>query len=301
MTLFELAEDSDAARPAGTRRVALGVAYDGSGFHGFAIQPGQRTVAGLLMEAAGRLVGSPVAYSCAGRTDKGVHALAQVLHVDLPQDLLASRYGLAPDTAPEELAELPGLARALDRQLGPEIACWRALAVPPAFDARRSALARRYHYDLDVAEPPDPRRRGSAWRVGTPLDLSVLRLATEPLHGEHDFGAFCRRPPGQPEGPINRRVGEARWRVLPEGLLRLEIEANAFCHQMVRSVVGALVAAAQGRLRPSDVVAMLRSASRVGAPSPAPPEGLCLVAVRYPEEFGGTWGGELGAPRVTPR
>ncbi len=290
---------------AGRRRVALGVAYDGTGFHGFARQPGQRTVAGALAQALARVSGEDPELVCAGRTDTGVHALAQVVHVDLPSQLLAGRYGPSPPPPagggahgpagavgaelPGLAAELPGLAAALDRQVAPEARVWRAVLAADGFDARRSATGRRYRYDLDVSARPDPTRRHQAWRVDHPVDLARLRLATDPLLGEHDFAAFCRRPPDRPDGPLARTVHEARWSVEPGGLLRFQIEAAAFCHQMVRSLVAVLVAAGTGRLRPSDVAALLRRARRDGLPAPAPPGGLTLVAVRYPAELGGDW------------
>lgn len=287
---------------AGRRRVALGVAYDGTGFHGFARQPGQRTVAGTLLDALGRLTGEDHELVCAGRTDAGVHALAQVVHVDLPAGLLAGRYGPAPTAGPSASPageapsdagaphqSLPKLASALDRQVRPEARVWRAVLAPDGFDARHSATARRYRYDLDLALRPDPTLRGRAWRIEQPVDLARLRLATDPLLGEHDFAAFCRRPPDRPDGPLTREVLAAHWSSHPDGLLRFEIEARSFCHQMVRSLVAALVAAGTGRLRPSDVVALLHRARRDGLPAPAPPGGLTLVAVRYPPELGGDW------------
>jgi tRNA pseudouridine38-40 synthase len=263
----------------------LGVAYDGAGFHGFAAQPGQRTVGGALADALRQVIEHEVSLTCAGRTDAGVHALAQVVHVDLDRATLAARFG----GVPRVREEIPGLARSLASICGEGVVVWRAVVAPEGFDARHSAIARRYRYDLELGERSDPLRRGSTWHVGSGLDLAVLRIATDPLLGEHDFAAFCRRPPDRPTGPITRRVTDARWTVLGDDLLRFEIEAGSFCHRMVRSLVGALVAAGRGRLRPSDLVALLRSGSRDGAPTLAPPHGLCLVAVRYPEILGGTW------------
>jgi tRNA pseudouridine38-40 synthase len=268
--------------PEGRRRVVLGLAYDGTGFRGFAPQPGQRTVGGELMAALGRLVGEPVLVTCAGRTDAGVHALAQVVHVDLPESFFVGPYASSESRCEQ-------LARALDRQLRPEVRVWRAMIAPAGFDARRSAISRRYRYDLDVAERPDPRLRTLAWRVERPIDLALLRLATDPVVGEHDFAGFCRRPHNMRLGPLTRRVIEARWQVRDGGLLRLEIEATAFCHQMVRSLVGAIVAVGTGRLRPSDIVKLLREGRREGAPAPAPACGLSLIGVRYPADLGGDW------------
>lgn len=282
-----LAAVSDAPRnEVSTRRVALGLSYDGSGFHGFAAQPGQRTVAGELARAIHRMSGTMPLVVCAGRTDAGVHATAQVVHVDLDSEFVDGRLGAAELRAGDEITRL---ADSLSSQLGSEVAVWRAILAPDGFDARRSAIARRYRYDIDNGPRPDPLRRTVAWHVEAPLDLAAMRLAADAVLGEHDFAAFCRRPPGDPIGPIFRNVHEARWTLTRPGRLCFEIESNAFCHQMARSIVGALVAAGRGTMRPSDVLALLQSKSRAGAPNPAPPGGLCLVAVRYPPELSGVW------------
>jgi tRNA pseudouridine38-40 synthase len=281
-----------------TVRWRLTVAYDGSGFHGFAAQEGQRTVAGALAGALARITRSSVALTCAGRTDSGVHALAQVVHFDLPADRSA---GLDPDT----------LVKSCNAMLGPSVVVQAAEVAPPSFDARRSATSRRYRYLVVNAPVADPLLAGLAWQVADPLDLRTMAAASDSLLGEHDFRAFCRRVPGSTaDQPINRRVIDARWTRLsgtapavpgeggphsgdepvgcaalvpPVGsLCAFEIEANAFCHQMVRSLVGTLVDVGRGRLRPSDVLAILRSADRQQATQPAPPHGLCLMAVRYP-------------------
>ena len=185
--------------------------------------------------------------------------------------------------------ELPGLCRSLSQQLSPEIAVWRAVVVPPRFDARHGATFRRYRYDVETSTRLDPAYAHASWHLGTSLDLPAMRLGTDPLIGEHDFAAFSRRVKGSPPGPIRRRVHDARWLVLDEGHLRFEIEARAFAHQMVRSIVGALVAIGEGRARPSDIVTLLRVGERQGAPRPAPARGLALVAVGYPDDLGGPW------------
>ena len=266
-------------------RVAFGVAYDGGGFRGFAIQSDEPTVAGEIIAALERVTGVSHRYTCAGRTDAGVHAHAQVMHVDLDPEVLARRYGLANLAAG---TEIPELARALSRQLGPQIVIWRAVVCAPSFDARRSALSRRYRYDLLVSERPDPLLASSTWWVGPGLDLAAMRLGCDPLIGVHDFAGFCRRPPGH-EGPITRRVVRAHWAILDAGRWRFEIESSSFCHQMVRSIMGSLVAIGEGKMRPSDLTVRLRSGDRSGSPAPAPARGLCLVAVTYPDECGGTW------------
>jgi tRNA pseudouridine38-40 synthase len=237
------------------------------------------------MKALGRIAGDEPTYTCAGRTDAGVHALAQVIHVDLNLSaLVRSLKGRDPLVG----TELADLARSLNRQLGPEIFVWRALIVDHDFDARRSAVARRYRYDLEVGPRKDPLRASSSWWVGPGLDLAAMRLGCDPLIGPHDFAGFCRRPPGH-EGPIERRVHDANLSVLGPDTWRFEIKSSSFCHQMVRSIVGSLVAIGRGAARPSDIVSRLRSGDRSGAPPLAPPEGLCLVAVTYPGDLGGSW------------
>jgi tRNA pseudouridine38-40 synthase len=272
------------------------VAYDGSGFHGFAVQEGQRTVAGALAGALGRISRSPVTLTCAGRTDSGVHAIEQVVHFDLPARVSAA---LDPEA----------LAKSCNSLLGPSVVVREAAIAPAGFDARRSATSRRYRYLVDNAPVADPLLAGLTWQVADPLDLRAMEAGSDALLGEHDFRAFCRRVPGSSaEDPINRRVIDARWTRLsgPPGagsdrsagrvpdpaqspalvprvgsLLAFEIEANAFCHQMVRSLVGTLVDVGRGKKRPSDVLAILRSADRHHASQPAPPHGLTLTAVRY--------------------
>ncbi|HUY07393.1 MAG TPA: tRNA pseudouridine(38-40) synthase TruA [Acidimicrobiales bacterium] len=279
-------DSDDRAAPGGPLcRVAFGLSYDGSRFHGFAIQPDTETVAGAFLGALERTAGAELTYTCAGRTDAGVHALAQVVHVDIDRSILVRRY------APEDICvgtEIPDLARALSRQLLPSIVVWRAVVVDPSFDARRSATARRYRYDLRVGERIDPLLGRSSWWVGPGLDLDAMRLGCDPLVGSHDFAGFCRRPPGH-TGPIIRRVNEATFRELDDRVWRFEIESSSFCHQMVRAIVGSLKAIGEGKLRASDITARLRGADRTGSPPLAPPGGLTLIEVSYPDELGGSW------------
>ena len=270
--------------PAGAalQRWRLLIAYDGAAFRGFAAQPEVPTVAGALSEAIGRtarLAEAPV-ITCAGRTDAGVHARGQVVHVDIPAAV--SSDGI-------------WLARALNRQLAPRIVVRRADAVEATFDARRSATARSYRYLVWNAPAPDPLLASVSWHVRDPLDLSSMRAASDVFLGTHDFRSFCRRPVGSdPTRPLVRRVTTARWSMDggPEArdadggteetrLLRFEITAASFCHQMVRSLVGQLVHAGRGRATSADMMALLRAHGRSGAVQPAPPEGLCLVGVRY--------------------
>jgi tRNA pseudouridine38-40 synthase len=157
-----------------------------------------------------------------------------------------------------------------------------AAPAPEGFDARRSATARRYRYLVHSSPVPDPLLAGLAWHVADPLDLRAMVAGADALIGEHDFRAFCRRAPGtSPDEPIRRRVTDAGWTVLERTLLRFDVTAGSFCHQMVRSLVGALVAVGRGRDNPAGLVARLRSGRREGAPRPAPAHGLCLEAVSY--------------------
>jgi tRNA pseudouridine38-40 synthase len=278
---------------AGTVRWRLRLAYDGAGFRGFADNDGQRTVAGSLAQALSRLARVPVSLTCAGRTDSGVHALDQVVHFDLP-------------AAASARLEPAALVRSCNSQLAPAIVVRAAEVAEVGFDARRSARSRRYRYLVLNAPVADPLLAPLSWHVTDALDLRAMAAGADALVGEHDFRAFCRRPPGTtPDAPLVRRVVDARWSRLGDqgrpvstvadedhgtppplapavgDVLSFEIEANAFCHQMVRSLVGTLVDVGRGRRRASDVVWILRSCDRKEAAQPAPPHGLTLVAVHY--------------------
>jgi tRNA pseudouridine38-40 synthase len=273
------------------QRWKLLIAYDGAPFHGFAVQSDVPTVAGALRRALERTarLRQPPFLICAGRTDSGVHARGQVAHVDLPP--------IAYDG--------PGLARALNRQLAPAIVVLRAETVGPDFDARRSATGRTYRYLVWNAPSPDPLLGPVAWHVNGPLALGSMRTATDVLLGSHDFRSFCRRPPGTAASePIVRRVTRAQWSVDegPEAndagsgshsgagagagvdgvrLLRFEITASSFCHQMVRSVVASLVDVGRGKQTAAGLMERLRATNRERMPEPAPAHGLCLVSVDY--------------------
>jgi tRNA pseudouridine38-40 synthase len=243
------------------------VAYDGSSFHGFAPNPGVRTVGGTLRDALERVLRREVDLTCAGRTDSGVHAWGQVVSFDAPADTL----------------DLPALQRSVNRQCGPAIVVRRADVGPDGFDARRSALHRSYRYTVLNRPVPDPFLAHLSWHVDEPLDVDLLRLACDPLVGEHDFSAFCRRPKHRDgsEASLVRNVHRAGWSDLGDGILRFEIEANAFCHQMIRSVVGTLVDVGLGRKRPGDLLGVIAGRDRAAASVLAPPQGLCLWHVGY--------------------
>jgi tRNA pseudouridine38-40 synthase len=251
--------------PAGPSKVRLVVAYDGTGFRGFAPQPSQprvRTVGGMLGAAIEKVLRHSVELVCAGRTDAGVHARGQVVSFEAEPGLDPWR-----------------LQAALNSMLGPEIVVRSAELVDPGFDARHSATARTYVYTIVNRGVADPFLARFAWWVAEPLDLAVLRLAADVFVGKHDFAAFCRKGP---EGSSTvRRVSSSRWHDDGDGVLRFEIRANAFCWQMVRAVVGTLVEVGNGKRRPGDLMAVLRSGDRSSAGQLAPPHGLCLWAVEY--------------------
>ena len=266
MTLFEPPEPTPP--PAPSSRVRATVAYLGAGFSGFApqTQPGVRTIGGVITEAVGRVLGYPVDLAIAGRTDKGVHARGQVVSFDVLEG-----------------TDLTSLARSLNKLLGPEIVIRDFDFAPEEFHARFSASSRRYRYRVLNLATPDPFLAPTSWHVPDPLplDLRAMRAACDPLIGSHDFSSFCRRP--DPSADLTRRVTDAGWMDDGDGLLSFWIEANAFCHQMVRSIVAVLVDVGRGRRTAADVGEILRAKDRSAAPSPAPPQGLCLWEVRYDE------------------
>jgi tRNA pseudouridine38-40 synthase len=250
-----------AVLPGETRRVLMVVAYVGTGFHGFALQPGQLTVAGVLTHAIERHLRHTVELVCAGRTDAGVHAWGQVVTFDARPD-----------------ADLDDLARGVNRALRPNVVVRRIEAAAPSFDARHSARWRRYRYTVVNRRVPDPFIAATSWHVEAPLDLAAMRLACDPLYGEHDFASFCRRPP---QGSLVRLVRDAGWSDLGDGVLRFEIEASSFCQQMVRSIVGTMVDIGRGKKRAGDLAGILRAKDRAAAGPLAPPHGLCLWKVGY--------------------
>jgi tRNA pseudouridine38-40 synthase len=246
-------------------RVRLDLAYDGTGFSGWAAQPGRRTVAGELTAALDRILGPSAAtgLTVAGRTDAGVHATGQVCHVDT--------------------VELdPTLVRRLAAVLPADIRVTGARVVPPGFDARFSALSRRYAYRVtDAPYGADPLRRHDTLAWPRPLDLAGLRAAAISLLGEHDFVAFCRR---KEHGTTVRAISRLDWHREPDGVLVATVQADAFCQAMVRSLVGALLAVGDGR-RPEDWPAgLLRRTERASEVTVVPPHGLTLVAVEYPAD-----------------
>lgn len=250
-------------------KAKLVVAYDGTRFRGFAPNPGMRTVHDTLTSAVETVVRQPVRLAGAGRTDAGVHAWGQVVSGDLPDGV-----------------DLDGLVRRLNKLCAPDIAVRAADWVDADFHARFSALWRHYRYEVWNAATPNPLLRGRAWWVAHPLDVAAMRAAVVPLLGQHDFASFCRRvrvTDDEPERTMVRRVISATWtdRRSDGTELRFEIRANAFCHQMVRSIVGTLIDVGLGKIGPDEVGAILAARSRDTAGRVAPPGGLTLWEVGY--------------------
>ena len=249
----------------------LDLSYDGTGFHGFAENEGVRTVAGELRRALETVTGVPVELTCAGRTDRGVHARAQVVSVRFPEDAGTPRRADDPTALRDSLVAL----------LAPEIVVGGVREAPAGFDARFSARTRTYRYQVWNAAVPSAFLDRTSWWVDQPLDLEAMDLAAAGLVGEHDFTTFCRRPRGEPAVSLVRRVVAAGWTRPEDDLLRFEITATAFCHQMVRSIVGLLVEVGRGRRPAAAVTAALVARDRAVLPTLAPPRGLVLWDVGY--------------------
>ncbi len=254
-------------------RIRMSVAYNGVSFHGFARNEGVATVAGALGDALARVLGAgdgnEVALTCAGRTDRGVHAAGQVVSFDAP---------LGRINADDPAAGLARLQRSLNRICGPDIAVRDVAVAPDDFDARFSCTGRIYRYRVLDSPVGDPLAAGFSWHTGAPLSIQAMRLGADRLLGTHDFASFCRR--ADPEQSLVRTVRRAEW--WREGPFAVfEIEARSFCHQMVRSVVALLVAVGSGRRQAVSVGTALAARNRSSVPSPAPPHGLILWKALY--------------------
>ncbi len=259
------------------RTVRLDLSYRGTGFRGFAANAGVRTVAGDLNAALERILGEAPPVTAAGRTDAGVHATGQVVSFKIGSEGLR-RIG---DSQPGD--RLDRLAASLNRLLNPDIAVTGAALATDSFDARHSAIARAYEYRIRNEAHLDPRSADLEWHVPQRLDVDRMNAAARHLVGEHDFTSFCRRPKNRPDASLVRTVTQAHWSAEGAQLL-FEIVANAFCHQMVRAIVGQCVAVGRGDRSADDVSAVLAARRRDAAAPIAPPHGLTLVAVRYRDE-----------------
>lgn len=249
-------------------RVRMRVAYDGSGFSGFAKNADVRTVEGALEATLARVLRHDVLLTCAGRTDRGVHARGQVVSFD----------------ADAEHFDAFALARALNRMLGPEMAFDRVEQAPPTFDARFDCTGRTYRYSIWNRPVPDPLTRHHTWHVRTPLDLVAMTAACDQIIGSHDFTTFSKKNKSRPDESFVRELREATW-IRRGDMVRFEVTANAFTHQMVRSLVGMFVEIGRGRRRAVEMGEAMRAMDRDAAPSPAPGHGLVLWRAHYDDSY----------------
>lgn len=257
-------------------RWRLDLAYDGAAFSGWAAQPGLRTVEGELSDWIGRVLrleASPT-LTCAGRTDSGVHARGQVVHVDLAPLSEVGREG------PEDVGAL--LTRRLSRALPEDLVVRRVTRAPVGFDARFSAIWRRYVYRLwDSPTGRDPLRRGHVVAHPEQLDVPLIAAAGQDLLGLHDFSAFCKRRDGATTIRTLQFLDTVR---LGDGTIEITVRADAFCHSMVRSLVGGLTAVGSGRRDRDWLRGLLTLGSRAGDIAVMPPHGLTLEEVGYPTD-----------------
>lgn len=257
----------------------LDLSYDGTDFKGWAKQPGLRTVQGLVEDALakqppGREV--PKSVVVAGRTDTGVHATGQVLHFDVvPLD------PEAPGRLAVDSSGIPDLTRMVhrwNRILPPDVRVLGARVVPPEFDARFSALRRHYRYQVsDAPWGADPLRRKDTLAWNRPLDVDALNEASRELLGLNDFAAYCKPREG---ATTIRELQRFTWTRVEDNLIVADVSADAFCHSMVRSLVGTLLMTGDGRRAESHPAYLLAAQTRTTAV--APPHGLTLRAIDYP-------------------
>ena len=249
----------------GFRRLRLDLSYDGTNFSGWGIQPDRRTVQQSVEDAISTVAQAKAETIVAGRTDAGVHATGQVIHVDLPESL-----------------ELTDLAYKLNRILDQDIRINQITIAPPAFHARFSALRRYYEYrilDENKVIPPLSRFNTESWY--RPLDVDVMNQASALLLGTHDYAAFCRFR----EGATTIRTLEIySWRRDNQGVLIADVVADAFCYSMVRNLVGAIVCVADGRKDASWISTLLENKERVSDSLVFPARGLSLYKVDYPDD-----------------
>jgi tRNA pseudouridine38-40 synthase len=258
-------------------RLRIDLAYDGADFHGWAVQPGLRTVQGELEFAlATALRVESVATTCAGRTDTGVHARGQVVHADVERRAVTDATGRSQEPPPT------ALARRLNGLVAADVRIGRVVEAPEGFDARFSASWRRYVYRVaDTSAAVDPLVRGHVLSWPRPLDLPAMASAATLLVGEHDFAAFCK----QREGATTvRRVLDLTWARDDAGVAAATVRADAFCHHMVRSVIGCLIAVGEGRRDPAWAGEVLAAAQRDPAVAVVPAHGLTLEEVGYPPD-----------------
>ena len=238
------------------------LAYDGTGFHGYARQPEVRTVQGVLEEALTGVVG-PTETFVAGRTDKGVHATGQIVSFTT-----------------ESSVDPTQIMHSVNRRIGPEISILDVAEVAEAFHARFSATGRAYRYQILNRESPDPFRSAVTWHLRHSIDVDAMNEASAAFLGEQDFASLCRKAGDR---STVRRVLWAFWR-RNDDLVEFSVAATAFCHQMVRSMVAIAVDVGRERVKAGSIPAMLAERDRRAGRGAAPAHGLTLVAVSYPGE-----------------
>ncbi len=255
-------------------RLRLDLAYDGTAFHGWAVQPGLRTVQGTLEAALATVLRVPeVSVTCAGRTDTGVHARGQVVHLDLEPHTLEESAGRSTDPGPV------ALLRRLNGVLPGDVRVGGCRVAPDGFDARFSALWRRYAYRVSDG-PVDPLTRGFVLAWPRPLDEDAMNRAAAALLGEHDFASFCKRREG---ATTIRTLLDLHWVRTGTGLEAV-VRADAFCHSMVRALTGCLLTVGEGRRPPGWAAEVLAAGARDPAVPVAPAHGLTLEEVAYPDD-----------------
>ncbi len=250
---------------AGLIRMAMGIEYDGSAFHGWQLQDGARSVQGEVEAAVSRVADQPIRIHCAGRTDRGVHALEQVIHFDTQAQRPDRSWMLGTNV-----------------NLPPDVAVVWARPVDPAFHARFSATARHYRYRILCRGTRSPLNRDRAVWLHQDLDVERMRAAALPLVGEHDFSSF-RAQGCQAKSPV-RRIHYCDLDQEGE-LLELRIGANGFLHHMVRNIAGVLVAIGRGEAEVGWIGDLLAIRDRTRGGLTAPPQGLFFVRADYPESF----------------
>jgi tRNA pseudouridine38-40 synthase len=258
-------------------RLRIDCAYDGTDFSGWAAQPGRRTVQDTLEAALATALRVPqVRVTVAGRTDAGVHARGQVAHVDVDAEVVAASGGRSSDPP------LDALARRVDGILPPDVRVRRVVEAPAGFDARFSATWRRYAYRIaDAQELTDPLVRGHVLTWGRRLDLDAMNEASAPLVGLQDFASFCKKREG---ATTVRTLLDLAWHRDDAGLAVGTVRADAFCHNMVRSLVGCLVAVGEGRRPTSWPAEVMAGRRRDQGVRVAHAHGLTLEEVGYPDD-----------------
>lgn len=248
-----------------TNRWRLDISYHGRDFSGWAAQPNRRTVQGVLQDWIPRVLrlADPVELVVAGRTDAGVHARGQVAHLDLPVEV-----------------DTDSLQHRLSRVLPQDLVVRRVSPAPPGFDARFAAVWRRYVYRLDDSGTPDPLLTDHVLSMRDRLDVDAMNAAGELLLGLHDFAAFCKRR----EGATTIRTLLELSAVREGPRVAYTVRADAFCHSMVRSLMGALTSVGSGRRDLDWLRGVLATPHRESSVPVLPAYGLCLEEVGYPAD-----------------